>query len=174
MGKANKQNRSKKDVVTAGAKGEKKSTLVGLGLAIAILAVAGFIIFGGGGPGGSFSPVKAEAGMVTIPANQISASAAQYYTYKGAGSKQINFFVLKSSDGVIRAAFDACDVCYREKKGYRQEGDTMVCNNCGQRFPSVKVNEIKGGCNPAPLVRVMDGQNLVIRSADIEKGAWYF
>jgi len=27
----------------------------------------------------------------------------------------------------------------------------MVCNQCGQTFPSVKINEVKGGCNPAAL-----------------------
>ena len=29
----------------------------------------------------------------------------------------------------------------------------MVCNNCGQKFSSDLINEIKGGCNPAPLER---------------------
>ncbi len=81
---------------------------------------------------------------------------------------------MKSSDGVMRAAFDACDVCFREKKGYRQEGDVMVCNNCGQRFPSTKINVLKGGCNPAPLGRTVQGDSLVINASDIEQGGWYF
>jgi hypothetical protein len=46
---------------------------------------------------------------------------------------------MKSADGVIRAAYDACDVCYRERKGYHQEGDDMVCNNCGRHFPSTSI-----------------------------------
>jgi uncharacterized membrane protein len=51
----------------------------------------------------------------------------------------------------------------------------MVCNNCGQRFPSVKINEIKGGCNPAPLNRKVVGDKLVIKVADIiEGGDLYF
>ena len=29
----------------------------------------------------------------------------------------------------------------------------MVCLNCDQRFPTDKVNVVKGGCNPAPLKR---------------------
>ena len=81
---------------------------------------------------------------------------------------------MKSSDGVYRAAYDACDVCFRTNRGYRQEGDLMVCNNCGQKFPSSKVNEVKGGCNPSPLAREMDGDHLVIKKSDLAAGGPYF
>jgi len=84
-----------------------------------------------------------------------------------------SFFVLKSSDGVIRAAIDACDVCYRSGKGYVQESDFMVCTNCGRRFASTRINEIKGGCNPAPLNRKIIGKNLVIAMKDINANSWY-
>jgi uncharacterized membrane protein len=170
MGK--KKKTDKKKAVTGGSKAEKKSTYIGLGIAAVIIALAGFIVFGGGG--GGFTPVTAEAGVVKTPASKVSDRMAHYYTYMDQGGKAINFFVLKSSDGVIRAAFDACDVCYREKRGYRQEGDVMVCNNCGQRFPSVKINILKGGCNPAPLVRAVQGDSLLINEADIRQGGWYF
>jgi uncharacterized membrane protein len=110
---------------------------------------------------------------VRIPISDVDDGKAHYYYYNDDG-KRINYFVLKSSDGVIRAAFDSCDVCYEAKKGYRQEGDTMVCNNCGQRFASVKINEEKGGCNPAPLDRAMEGNNLIITKNALESGDRYF
>ena len=75
---------------------------------------------------------------------------------------------------MVRAAFDACDVCYAAKKGYRQEGNFMVCNNCGQKFISTRINEVRGGCNPAPLERKIVGDKLVIATADILTGARYF
>jgi uncharacterized membrane protein len=93
-------------------------------------------------------------------------------TYLGDGI-MVTFFVLKSDDGVIRSAIDACDVCYRAGKGYEQSGDEMVCQNCGMRFPSAKINEVKGGCNPAPLTRVIEGDKLVIAMADIDQNSWY-
>jgi uncharacterized membrane protein len=165
----------KKAAVMGKSKKEgSKSTFMGVAIALVIIAIAGFVVLGGGSGPGGFSVVSAEAGLVKIPIGDVSDRMAHYYTYKASNGKDVNFFVLKSSDGVIRAAFDACDVCYREKKGYRQEGDVMVCNNCGQRFPSTKINEIKGGCNPAPLGRIVDGNMLVINSNDIEQGAWYF
>jgi uncharacterized membrane protein len=86
----------------------------------------------------------------------------------------VYFFVLKSSDGVIRAAFDSCDVCFRERKGYRQEGDLMICNNCGQAFPSVRINIEKGGCNPAPLERTTLGSDVVLQVSNIYRGVGYF
>ena len=64
-------------------------------------------------------------------------------------------------------------MCYKAGKGYYQEGDNMVCENCGQRFASNKINVIKGGCNPAPLNRTIDGDNLVIAMKDVNANKWY-
>ena len=71
------------------------------------------------------------------------------------------------------AAIDACDVCYKAGKGYYQEGDNMVCRNCGRRFASNRINDVKGGCNPAPLNREVQGANLVITMKDINANKWY-
>jgi uncharacterized membrane protein len=75
---------------------------------------------------------------------------------------------------VIRAAYDACDVCWPAGKGYYQDGDDMVCRNCGRRFASVLLNEVQGGCNPAPLTRHVDNGQVVIRIEDILAGKRYF
>lgn len=112
-------------------------------------------------------------GAVRLPVSTFDDGQARWYTYSGEG-KEIQFFVLKSSDGVIRAAFDACDVCFPARKGYRQEGDEVVCNNCGQRFRSTLINEVRGGCNPSPLERTIEGQEVVIQIDDILAGANYF
>ena len=90
------------------------------------------------------------------------------------GDITIKYFILKSADGVIRAAFDACDVCWPAGKGYYQDGDVMVCRNCGRRFASVKVNEVSGGCNPAPLTRQIQNDKVVIQIKDIITGRNYF
>ncbi|XXJ21313.1 Fe-S-containing protein [Desulfovibrio caledoniensis] len=124
------------------------------------------------GFGGSDS-VTAGNGVVTIPVSDVADGNAHFYTYD-AGGKDVKFFVMKSRDGIIRAAFDACDVCYGEKKGYSQDGDFMVCNNCGQRFHSSRINEVKGGCNPSPLARAYDEQNVTIKTADLVAGVGYF
>ena len=123
--------------------------------------------------GGAPIAVTAQDGIIQLPVADFTDNKAHFYTYQDAG-KVIPFFVLRSSDGVIRAAFDACDVCYAAKKGYHQEGDEMVCNNCGTRFPSNKINEVKGGCNPSPLTREVSKDSVVIQVTDIQAGAIYF
>lgn len=120
-----------------------------------------------------YKSVSASGHEVSIPVKDIDDGKAHYYVYKGEKS-EIKFFVIKSSDGVLRAAFDACDVCYLEKKGYSQDGEFMICNNCGRRFHSSQINVVKGGCNPAPLHRTMVGENLVIKVQDILSGTRYF
>ena len=93
-----------------------------------------------------------QVNQITYPVSLFEDGKARHYEYKKE-DVTIKYFILKSSDGIIRAAFDACDVCWTAGKGYYQSGDVMVCRNCGRRFPSVRVNEVKGGCNPAPLYR---------------------
>ncbi|MBW2609818.1 MAG: DUF2318 domain-containing protein [Deltaproteobacteria bacterium] len=112
--------------------------------------------------------------FVTRPAALFNDGKARHFEFEADDGVLIKYFVLKSSDGVIRAAFDACDVCWPSGKGYYQDGDYMVCRNCGRRFASVKVNEVKGGCNPAPLYRKVEGGDLVIQVADILEGRQYF
>jgi len=112
-------------------------------------------------------------GVVAIPISKIDNGEAHYFKVKSKSGILVKFFTLKSKDGVIRAAVDSCDVCFKAGKGYYQEGDFMVCENCGQKFASHKINEIKGGCNPAPLNRqVIDGK-LIITMNDINKNSWY-
>lgn len=161
--------KSKKDIVITDTRRGKKWPV----LIVIIVAIVLFTYLFFKEARRSFQEVKAVNGAVRISIPSINDGKAHFFTYK-IGNKDINFFVLKSSDGIIRAAFDTCDVCYSERRGYRQKGDYMVCNNCDQRFPSVSINEIRGGCNPAPLDRKIDGEYLVINTSAIEEGRFYF
>jgi uncharacterized membrane protein len=120
-----------------------------------------------------YSKVSPENGLIKIDVSKVDDGKAHYYTAK-VGGKDVKFFILKSNDGIIRAAFDACDVCYSEKKGYRQDGDYMICNNCGQRFHSSRINVVKGGCNPSPIQRKYDEQYVYINYKDLRPGTMYF
>lgn len=140
-------------------------------LLVGVLSLATWAFLGGSNS--SYPSVKAQNGVIAIPAAEVSDGKAHFFSFRDGGTT-INFFVLKSNDGVIRAAFDACDVCYRDKEGYRQQGDFMICNACEQRFASDKINEVKGGCNPAPLSRLVQDGRVLIQVADLQTGAWYF
>ena len=119
------------------------------------------------------SSAAAAPGMIAYPVSLFEDGQAKHFDFQD-GGRTIRYFVIKSADGVIRAAFDACDVCWPAGKGYYQDGDDMVCRNCGRRFASNLVNEVQGGCNPAPLKRSVDNGMLVIRPDDIRSGAGYF
>jgi uncharacterized membrane protein len=164
--------KSKRDVVTGNRRSKKRTVLMTAGVLIAGMLVMIFVL-GRKPADGDSEMLRASGDVVRIPVSQVNEGRAHFFHYK-AGGKDIRLFVLRSSDGVVRAAFDACDVCYPERKGYRQEGDFMVCNNCGNRFPFIRIDVEKSGCNPAPVERKVEGSNLVIKVADIERGAFYF
>jgi uncharacterized membrane protein len=142
-----------------------------------VLIVSGLLLAGGifllsrrgeiATPVAATSPSNISTTAVTYPVEVFDDGKARHFSYEAGQSLSIKYFVIKSSDGVIRAAFDACDVCWPAGKGYIQSGDSMVCRNCGRQFASVLVNEVKGGCNPAPLNRkIVDGK-VVLDIADI-------
>ena len=117
--------------------------------------------------------VVADAGVVQLPLSTFDDHKAHHFTYMHE-ARPIEFFVLKSQDGIVRAAFNACDVCFESRKGYTQDGDEMICNNCGRRFPADQINVVHGGCNPSPLDRSVQGENLIIGVEDIVAGLDYF
>lgn len=162
------------------AEGRSKGNAVKiLLLAVAALAAVGAYVVArrGGEPAAAVAASGGGAGKagedVSIPVSELSGEA-RFYEYKTASGKTVRFFALKSSDGVYRAALDACDVCFHAKKGYSQEGEDMVCNNCGMHFPSAKVNEAEGGCNPVGLERKVAGGRLNVSAGELEAGARYF
>ena len=120
-------------------------------------------------PNKQYPAIKAENDEIRIPTSVFDDRQAHFYSTTLPDGKSINFFILKSADGVIRAAIDACDVCYAARKGYHQDGDDLVCNNCGLHFPSSRINEVKGGCNPSPLTRTVEGNSVVIKISDLVK-----
>jgi len=166
---------SKKDIVLNSGKkaGEGKTRLLLAAAAgLVLLSLAGTLLVLKYRP--AQTAVTGTSGSsISFPTGDFYDGKARYYSYDYQGT-EIKFFLLKSSDGVVRAAFDACDVCYPAQKGYRQEGDYMVCNNCGQRFASLRINEEKGGCNPSPLQRSLVGDMVVIAEEDLIQGASYF
>ena len=122
----------------------------------------------------SYAATAAPATQVTFPEKTFADGKTRFFTHKTEDSVTIRYFIIRSSDGVIRAAFDACDVCWPENKGYSQKGDFMVCKNCGKQFPSARINEVSGGCNPAPLHRKAENGNVIIQVSDILQGKRYF
>ena len=169
-------NEAKKAMVLGNAK-PNRLPLIAIAIGIILVAVVAVYFMIGQNSKEATANAKGprivNGTAVVFPAAMFSDGKARHFEYVD-GNRTIRYFILKSSDGVIRAAFDACDVCWPAGKGYYQDGNTMVCRNCGRRFESVLVNEVKGGCNPAPLKRQLNEDKLVIQIEDIQEGGQYF
>lgn len=123
---------------------------------------------------GKYEKVNVTGGMVSIPTSKVDGGKARYFKFSDKG-KEIRFFIIKAADGTYRTAFDACDACFREKKGYEQQGNMMVCKNCNMRFATDRIGpHAVGGCNPSHLPSSQKGSQIVIRATDLQDGARYF
>lgn len=166
--------RKKEVTVNAASKSAKPMLKWTILTAIALLAGVGAVFalnIPGLGKGEKVTPVN---GAVAIPVAKVSDGKAHFYRFDD-GGKAIGFFVVKGSDDALHVAFDTCDVCFREKKGYNQQGDFMVCKNCNKRFAIKMIGNVGGGgCNPSYLNNYQDGKNVVIKVADLKSGARFF
>lgn len=117
-----------------------------------------------------------SGGAVSLDALPLADGAARFYTVQLPAGSLVNFFVVKDSAGVYRAAAEACQVCYQQRKGFHQEGGEIVCNNCGNRYPLEKIATEKGGCNPGPINPALQaaGGSITISQAELEQVAQLF
>ena len=123
---------------------------------------------------GKYEKLKISGGVATISVAKLTDGKAHFYKFDD-GGKEITFFAAKASDGSVKVAFDACDSCYKSKKGYEQQGDKMNCKNCNQKFAINRLGpNATGGCNPGYLPHQLSGGTLSISVNDLKGGARYF
>jgi uncharacterized membrane protein len=112
--------------------------------------------------------------QVRIPLSDIGTTAT-FYSYDSNGVT-VRYFVVKDPQETVHVAFDACDVCYEAKKGYKQIGTEMQCLNCGKQFAitSIGTENTAGGCWPSYLNMRIEGNNVLIQIADLEAKSFMF
>ncbi|MEL7565737.1 MAG: DUF2318 domain-containing protein [Dehalobacterium sp.] len=108
---------------------------------------------------------KIAVGEDLVIAKSEITEMAKFYPYQ-LGNTKMEVLAVKANDGTIRTALNTCQVCYDSGRGYYiQEGNELVCQNCGNRFQIEQVEIIKGGCNPVPIMKenkTEDDTNIVI------------
>ncbi|MFH0860669.1 MAG: DUF2318 domain-containing protein [Candidatus Altiarchaeota archaeon] len=111
--------------------------------------------------------------VVRIPLTEISTTVKKY-TYNSGGTA-VRYMAVLGSDGKVRTAFDACEIC-GGSLGYRQSGDDAVCNKCGRHFSidSLGTENRGGGCWPSDLPHKVSGQYVLIEQSDLEAGKRFF
>jgi high-affinity iron transporter len=104
----------------------------------------------------------AENSQVRIPLSDLTDSSVHFYT-ADVNDAVIRFIVMHRGDGDYVTALDACEIC--GWSGYRQEGQNVVCRNCGATIYIPSIGD-SGGCNPIPVKsRVDNGEVIVDLSA---------
>src|ERR1700720_4476116 len=108
------------------------------------------------------TPLVAQNGEVRIPLSQVMDTSLHYYTAE-VNQADIRLLVIHKLNGDYATALDACQIC--GAVGYRQEGQNVICRNCGAAIYIPSIGE-SGGCNPiAVKSRVENGEVVVDLSA---------
>ena len=158
---------------------------------VVLLLVSGYFLFGRSGQeikdpdpiqvleefnGDKGERVDLVNGEINLSTEVFDDNLAHYYNTKISSGKVIYFFVVKDKNGIYRAAANACQICFGARMGFSQEGDFMVCNTCGNKYPLEKIATEKGGCNPGPInpnLEIKDGQ-IIIKESELKQVADFF
>lgn len=87
------------------------------------------------------------------------------------GDRTVRFLALKTADGRIRVALDACKIC--GAFGYAQEQHQLICLNCAAAINPVTLG-VGGGCNPIPLESEITATAIRVRLAALQPEARLF
>lgn len=133
-----------------------------IALAAGILLVVAIIILNGN-KGDTVGTVS-DGSDVVITKSEITETVTFIPTKVGKTNMEI--MAVKASDGTIRTAFNTCQVCNGSPRAYyKQEGDILICQNCGNQFSMDMIEEQRGGCNPIPIMKdkkTDDGDTITI------------
>ena len=143
-----------------------------LGLLLLVGAAPAYALLGGLF-GDSIEEVTARDGQIVLDMTSLGKGVSHHYSYHE-GATAIRFFLVRDQEGTLRAAFDACEVCRKEGKGYKFENGVMVCVNCGRTFALERIGVAGGGCNPHPLAVKINGNTVHVAVKDLMDGAGYF
>lgn len=144
---------------------------------VGILAVLviGYLAFTGSRGAGDAKTASAGSDLV-IPKSEVTGTV-KFYPYK-AGNTAMEVMAVMASDGTIRTALNTCQVCNGSPRAYyEQQGDVVVCQNCGNKFKMDMIEKEKGGCNPVPILKedkTEDASNITISAAFLEANKGLF
>ena len=102
--------------------------------------------------------LDAVNGQVRIPLSTLTDQSLHFYTADVNGTV-VRFLVIHQMNGDYAVALDACQICGRS--GYRQEGQNIICRNCGASIYAPSIGE-RGGCNPIPVKSAVAGGVLLV------------
>lgn len=115
----------------------------------------------------SAAPVQAtrlvaQNNQVRIPLSELTDSSLHVYEVE-VNNTVVRFLVIHKRNGGYGTALDGCQIC--GWAGYRQEGQNVICRNCGASIYIPSIGD-RGGCNPVGVKsNVEEGEVVVDLSA---------
>jgi uncharacterized membrane protein len=109
-------------------------------------------------------------GQVRVDLAGLKTNDVRFYRFLNSSNQEVRFFVARDAKGEVQVAFDANEQCAKGKRGFRHEGEWMVCNKCDKSFRLSEESSGGEGCTPIPLHHRMDGTNLVLAENDVLQG----
>jgi uncharacterized membrane protein len=162
---------NEKQSAKASTQSNKKIKNIFISVGSIVILIAAILIIKASIGGGGGSQTVTASGDLYIPKSEIT-ETAKFYTYNANGTK-LEILAVKASDGTIRTAFNTCQVCNGSPRAYyKQQGDVLVCQNCGNMFAMDMIEQQRGGCNPIPIMKdekTDDGSNIIISEDFIVK-----
>jgi len=105
-----------------------------------------------------------DDGMVHVPVEGLVTGQLNLYLYQGT-EVNVTFMVIKRDEDDFAVALNACGIC--PPRGYHQEGQTLICDNCNAPINMETVG-MPGGCNPIPLAASIAGGEVLVAAGDLE------
>lgn len=114
------------------------------------------------------------SGRIRIKVEQVRDGKLHRFAMVTDDGHVVRFFLINKSLGQsskIGVVYDACMLC--GDMGYVQEKNEVICIACNVRIFLPSIGKA-GGCNPIPLVHALEGDEVVLSAAELDKGARYF
>ena len=108
-----------------------------------------------------------ENGSVSIPVTDLADSNLHYFTADSGGTL-LRFLVIRKGDGDYAVALDACQIC--GWSGYRQQGQNVICRNCGAAIYVPSIGQA-GGCNPVAVKARVEAGKVTVDLAALAESA---
>jgi uncharacterized membrane protein len=104
---------------------------------------------------------------VSIPVTDLADSNLHYFTADSGGTL-LRFLVIRKGDGDYAVALDACQIC--GWSGYRQQGQNVICRNCGAAIYVPSIGQA-GGCNPVAVKARVEAGKVTVDLAALAESA---
>jgi uncharacterized membrane protein len=109
-------------------------------------------------------------GEVAIDVSGLQNGQVRYFRFLNSANQEVKFFVGRDVQGAVQVGFDASEVCAKRKRGFKADGEWMVCRTCDKSFRLAETNSNPGGCAPVALAHRVLGSQLTLAESDILAG----